>query len=184
MEVASLYATLNLDTGNFDRQLTAARGGLVSLDSVMGGIARMVPTLLSVEAFRRATAVITKTGAEMESYRQRLRAVIKDQAEADRTFARVEKWAAVNPVDTDEAIASFVQLKAAAVENSEEAIKSVANLSAVMGRDMREVSAAVVSTVTTASLNGGSAASGWPAPSRHRLQPSKISSSFPPTWLA
>ncbi len=148
MEVAQLYASLNLDDAQFQRQLNNTKSGLLSVSGIMGGISRMAPALISVEAFRRAAGALIKTGAEMESYRQRLRAVIKDQAEADRTFARVEKWAAVNPVDTDEAIASFVQLKAAAVENSEEAIKSVANLSAVMGRDMREVAAAVISGET------------------------------------
>lgn len=91
-----------------------------------------------------------ETAKNMEAYRQRLRATMKDQIAADEVFERIVRWAAVNPIDTDEAIGAFVQLRAAAIENAEGAVKAVANLASVVNRDMRDVAAAIISGETEA----------------------------------
>lgn len=87
---------------------------------------------------------IINTGAEFETYRKRLLAVTKDQKVANEVFAEMSKWAAQNPVDTDDAIAAFVRLKSAAVENTKEATVAVGNLAALMGRSMADTADALV----------------------------------------
>ena len=155
MEIASLFASLNLDSANFDHGLASAHGGLSRFDSLLAQTKYAVAGLFSFEAIRRGANALIDAGAEMEGYRTRLRAVVKDKREADELFSRINRWAAINPVDTSEAIASFVQLKAAAVKNAEEAVKAVADLSSVMGRDMRDVTSAIISAETEPLRNLG-----------------------------
>lgn len=92
---------------------------------------------------------------QMEDYRARLRSVIKDAGAADATFRRIYDWAAKNPVNTEEAIGAFVSLKAAAVKNAEQAIGAIGDVSAVMGRDMRDVAQAVIGAQTDSLRNLG-----------------------------
>lgn len=87
---------------------------------------------------------LISTGAEFETYRKRLLAVTKDQKTANEVFERMSKWAAENPVDTDDAIAAFVRLKSAAVANTEEATQAVGNLAALMGTSMQDAANALV----------------------------------------
>lgn len=87
---------------------------------------------------------LINTGAEFETYRKRLLAVTKDQKIANEVFERMSKWAAANPVDTDDAIAAFVRLKSAAVANTEEATTAVGNLAAMMGTSMQDAANALV----------------------------------------
>lgn len=87
---------------------------------------------------------LINTGAEFETYRKRLLAVTKDQKTANEVFERMSKWAAENPVDTDDAIAAFVRLKSAAVANTEEATTAVGNLAAMMGTSMQDAANALV----------------------------------------
>lgn len=162
MEVASLYATLRLDDAQYKQGLRNARtqiDGATSsvnqmttassgLSTALKGIGAMAAVAFAATAIREAAASLVDTTAQMEAYRMRLRAVIDEQVEADATFQRIKNWAAINPVNTDEAVASFVLLKAAAVDNTEAAVKAVGNLSAVMGRDMRDTATALVSINT------------------------------------
>ena len=89
---------------------------------------------------------LISTGAEFETYRKRLLAVTKDQKTANEVFERMSKWAAENPVDTDDAIAAFVRLKSAAVANTEEATQAVGNLAALTGTSMQDAANALVTT--------------------------------------
>lgn len=162
MEVASLYATLRLDDAQYKQGMTQVRGGMQQTGDTMeklnkqsavlagsfSGIRRLMVAAFSLEAIRRTASALISTTSALEQYRIRLRSVIEDQREADATFQRIKDWAALNPVNTDEAIAAFVLLKAAAVDNTEDAVKAVGNLSAVMGRDMRDVSTALISLNT------------------------------------
>lgn len=158
MEVAQLYASLKLDSAQYVSGMATARRSIddagKSTENVqreMSGLAKTIGTIknlmvaaFSFEALRRGTSSLIRTANDMEQYRMRLRAVIEDQREADETFQRIKDWAAINPVNTDEAVESFVLLKAAAVDNTEEAIKAVGNLAKVMGRDMQDVAMALV----------------------------------------
>ena len=158
MEVAQLYASLKLDSSQYNAGITGAKRGMnetgkaaddaqksmSGLEGSLGRIGGLMAAAFSFEALRRGAGTLIKTANDMEQYRMRLRAVIETQQEADATFLRIKDWAAINPVNTDEAVESFVLLKAAAVDNTEGAIKAIGNLAKVMGRDMRDVSMALV----------------------------------------
>ena len=158
MEVAQLYASLKLDSSQYNAGITGAKRGMSEtgkaaddaqksmsgLEGSLGRIGGLMAAAFSFEALRRGAGTLIKTANDMEQYRMRLRAVIETQREADATFLRIKDWAAINPVNTDEAVESFVLLKAAAVDNTEGAIKAIGNLAKVMGRDMRDVSMALV----------------------------------------
>ena len=158
MEVAQLYASLKLDSSQYNAGITGAKRGMnetgkaaddaqksmSGLEGSLGRIGGLMAAAFSFEALRRGAGTLIKTANDMEQYRMRLRAVIETQREADATFLRIKDWAAINPVNTDEAVESFVLLKAAAVDNTEGAIKAIGNLAKVMGRDMRDVSMALV----------------------------------------
>lgn len=103
-------------------------------------------TLISGYALKQIAGSFISAAESAENYRTSIRAVSASILEADQTFDRIRKWAAVNPIDTDEAVGAFVRLRTAAVDNAEDALKSVADLSTVMQRDMREVAGAVVTT--------------------------------------
>ena len=158
MEVAQLYASLKLDSAQYTSGIAAAKKGMTetgqaaneaqkntaALAGVLGTVKGLAMAAFSFEAMRRGGMYLLQTASSMEQYRTRLRAVIETQKEADATFERIKTWAAINPVNTDEAIESFVLLKSAAVDNTEQAVKAVGNLAKVMGRDMRDVSMGLV----------------------------------------
>lgn len=103
-------------------------------------------TLLGGYALKQIAGSFISAAESAENYRTSIRAVSASILEADQTFDRIRKWAAVNPINTDEAVGAFVRLRTAAVDNAEDALKAVADLSTVMQRDMREVAGAVVTT--------------------------------------
>lgn len=118
--------------------------------SALSGLKKMMATVFTAYAIKNVAQSFLDTATEMENYRVRLRAVIKDQSEADKVFGKMVTWAAEAPITTAEAIGAFVQMKAAAVANAEEATLAVANLASVMNRDMRDVAASMISGETEA----------------------------------
>lgn len=134
------------------RVVEGAIGGMTrkasQFEDSLASLKRLLATALTGYGITKTAKAFLDAAAEAENYRTRLRAVIGAVEEADTLYERIAKWAAINPIDTDEAIASFVLLKAAAVQNTEGALAAIADLSTVMGRDMRDVSAAVVSGET------------------------------------
>lgn len=118
--------------------------------STLASLKKMIATVFTFYAAKKVAQSFLDTATEMENYRVRLRAVIKDQSEADGVFERMVNWAAEAPITTGEAIGAFVQMKAAAVSNAEEATLAVANLASVMNRDMRDVAASMISGETEA----------------------------------
>lgn len=132
------------------QQLTQLKSQIGGVEMAMRRLRTYLGAYLGFEGIRRIGMSFIDTAKNMESYRQRLRAVIKDQSEADRTFERMMRWAAESPITTDEAVGAFVQMKAAAVDNAEEAAVAVANLASVMNRDMRDVAASMISGETEA----------------------------------
>ena len=103
-------------------------------------------TLISGYALKQIAGSFISAAESAENYRTSIRAVSASILEADQTFDRIRKWAAVNPINTDEAVGAFVRLRTAAVDNAEDALKAVADLSTVMQQDMRNVAGAVVTT--------------------------------------
>lgn len=140
LRVAQVYT--EFDTKGLDstsRGINALRGKLNGIRTLLAGVVGAF-TMKSVAGSFIAAA------KQAEDYQTSIRAVSSSIKEADATFERVRKWAAINPIDTEEAIGAFVRLKTAAVQNSEEALTAIADVSTVMHRDMREVASAVVTT--------------------------------------
>ncbi|MCR5336510.1 MAG: hypothetical protein K6E42_08160, partial [Synergistes sp.] len=132
-----------------------AERGIGSLKNTLSGVKTMLAGFVSYRILKSVSMGFIDAAKQAEDYRTSIRAVSSSVAEADATFQRVKDWAAVNPIDTDAAIGAFVRLKTAAVQNSEEALKAIADVSTAMHRDMREVASAIVTTETEPLRNLG-----------------------------
>lgn len=142
LRVAQVYTEFDTKgLSSTEKSINSLRGKLNSVRNVLAGIVGAF-TLKSVAG----SFVVAAKSAE--DYRTSIRAVSNSIEEADAAFDRVRKWAAVNPVDTDEAVGAFVRLRTAAVANAEEALNAIADVSTVMHADMRDVASAVVTTET------------------------------------
>ena len=95
-------------------------------------------------AIKQLASSMFQATRQLEDYRMRIRAVSNTIEQADSTFKRIKEWAEVNPVNTDDAIAAFVRLRTAAVQNAEGALQPIADLASVMGRRMEDVAGGVV----------------------------------------
>lgn len=113
---------------------------------VLSSVKTAMLAAFTVDAAVKMAKGFMNTAIEMEKYRTSLKAVMRDADKANATFNRMYEWAAANPVDVDEAVASFVRLKTAAVENSEEAVKIIADASLVMQQPVTIAANAVIST--------------------------------------
>jgi len=131
---------------NIKRDSRQTTTSVNKLDDAFGRMKRTALALISGYGLARLGKSFLDTAVRMEDYRLRLNAVIKDQREANKTFEEINRWASMNPVDTDEAIGAFVRLKTAAVENTQGALQAVGDLASVMGRNMQDVASAIVST--------------------------------------
>lgn len=149
LRVAQVYT--EFDTKGLN---TTARGMDV-LQGKLNSIRNLLAGVVSGLALKSVAKSFIDSAKQAENYRTSIRSVSATIEEADKTFERVKNWAAVNPIDTDEAIGAFVRLKTAAVQNSEAALKSIADLSTVMHADMRDVASAVVTTETETLRNYG-----------------------------
>ena len=142
LRVAQVYTEFDTKgLSSTEKSINSLKGKLNSVRNVLAGIVGAF-TLKSVAGSFVAAA------KSAEDYRTSIRAVSNSIEEADAAFDRVRKWAAVNPVDTDEAVGAFVRLRTAAVANAEEALNAIADVSTVMHADMRDVASAVVTTET------------------------------------
>lgn len=144
-EVKELNKQLNKKTS-----LAPLRNELNGIMNIAKKLRNYAATYFGMQQLFHLGKSFITVASNMEMYRQRLRMVINDQRIADSLFERTVRWAAINPVDTDEAIGAFTQLKAAAVDNAESAIRTVANMASVVFRDMRDVAAAIISGETEA----------------------------------
>lgn len=140
LEVAQLYASIGI------RGLEQTRGGINSLKSQMNGLKTILKSLVGFAVMKQIGGQFLEAAKSAESYRMSLRAVTSSVEVADAAFKRMRDWAAINPIDTDEAIGSYVRLTTAAVADAERATKVIANLATAMNVDMRDVAGAIVTT--------------------------------------
>ena len=126
-----------------------------SLKGIFSSLRNTIASIFGAYMVRNIARSFLEAARSAEDYRTSIRAVSSSIEEADATFDRIRKWAAVNPIDTDEAVGAFVRLRTAAVENSEGALNAIADLATVMHADMRDVASAVVTTETETLRNYG-----------------------------
>ncbi|QTX33208.1 hypothetical protein KAR29_04755 [Aminithiophilus ramosus] len=132
----------------FTNELTRATS---SVDRMRSNVLTLRTALMSVGAAVGVSRIgdsFLDAAKEAENYRTTLVAVMGDQRKAAETFRDINLWAAARPVDTSDAVASYVKLKAAAVANAEEGIRAIGDLATVMHRSMQDVAGALVSTET------------------------------------
>jgi len=134
------------------RSLADIGRSAVGMERTMGGaVSRLRNMMLGLFAGMQIKNLLKgflDTAVAVQNYRRSLEAVIGDTERANKVFQEINEWAAINPVNTDDAISAFVRLKSAAVDNTQEALKSVADLATVMQVNMTDVASAVVSLNT------------------------------------
>lgn len=144
LEVAQIYASLRVDAAKAVGELDAFRRRLGGIKDAVFNVKNVLAGLVAGYGLKSLASSFLEAARQVEDYQTSLRAVIKDTAEADDTFNRIREWAAINPINTDDAVAGFVRLKTAAITNSEEALKVVADTATVMHRSVVDVASAVV----------------------------------------
>ena len=124
----------------------------VGMERTMGGavgrLKGMLVRLVAAVGLKNLAKGFLDAAVTVQNYQTSLQGVIKNAEETKRVFDDINKWAALNPVDTDDAIRGFVLLKSAAVKNTKEAVEAAADLATVMQVQISDVASAVVSLNT------------------------------------
>lgn len=141
-EVAQLYASFE------ERGLGKVNTGIGNLKSQLSGVTKILATVVSGFALKEMGKSFINAARQAEDYKTSIRAVSGSIKEADETFDRIRKWAAINPINTDAAVGAFVRLRTAAVQNAEQALEAVANAATVMHMDVRDVAGSIVTLET------------------------------------
>ena len=147
--VGQLYAKLSLEgAASVAQGLNRIKSNVINLKSAFAALTGGIGLTMVAKD-------LVNTGAKCEAYRKRILAVADSAEEANAVFERISEWAGMNPVDTDDAIAAFVRLRTAAVNNAEEATKQLGNLAAVMGTTLSDAANTLVSLNTVALRSAG-----------------------------
>ena len=115
-------------------------------NTLMASVRRTMMTVFATVGVGRLAKGFLDAAVSVENYKVSLNAVIKDAQKTEAVFQDLFKWAAVNPIDTDDAIKSFVRLKTAGVENTRAAVAAAADAATVMQKPVEYVANAMVST--------------------------------------
>ncbi len=115
-------------------------------NTLMASVRRTMATVFATVGVSRLAKGFLDAAVSVENYKVSLNAVVKDAQKTEAIFQDLFKWAAVNPIDTDDAIKSFVRLKTAGVENTRAAVAAAADAATVMQKPIEYVANAMVST--------------------------------------
>lgn len=115
----------------------------------------LMATVFSAYAIKNLSSGFLDAAVSVENYKISLNAVVKDIQKTEQIFKDLNEWAAINPIDTTDAIGAFVTLKTAAVDNAMEAVKAAADLATVMQASVGDVAKAIVTTETETLRNFG-----------------------------
>ena len=135
---------------NLDEIASRANSAMSALDRInksLNILKTVAGAYLSFRGIKSMVDQLIDASKSLEDYRMTMRAVIHDAGEADEAFERIKKWAAQNPVDTDEAIKAFTMLNSAAlgtVDDVERATKSLGNLAAVAHTSIDHAASALI----------------------------------------
>ncbi len=115
-------------------------------NTLMASVRRTMMTVFATVGVGRLAKGFLDAAVSVENYKVSLNAVIKDAQKTEAVFQDLFKWASINPIDTDDAIKSFVRLKTAGVENTKAAVAAAADAATVMQKPVEYVANAMVST--------------------------------------
>ncbi|MDD3030677.1 MAG: hypothetical protein PHS57_10470, partial [Alphaproteobacteria bacterium] len=139
-------------TRTVQRSLADIGRSAVGMERTFGGavgrLKGMLAGLVAAVGLKNLAKGFLDAAVTVQNYQTSLQGVIKNAEETKRVFDDINKWAALNPVDTDDAIRGFVLLKSAAVKNTKEAVEAAADLATVMQVQISDVASAVVSLNT------------------------------------
>lgn len=134
------------------RSLADIGRSAVGMERTMGGavgrLKGMLAGLVAAVGLKNLAKGFLDAAVTVQNYQTSLQGVIKNAEETKRVFDDINKWAALNPVDTDDSIQAFVLLKSAAVKNTKEAVEAAADLATVMQVQISDVARAIVSLNT------------------------------------
>lgn len=142
LEVAQLYSTMKV------QGMAEAKSGLAQIKSGLLNVKTAIVGLAAAVGIKKIAGSFLDAAVSVENYKTSLNAVIKDVRKTEQVFADLNEWAAMNPVDTTDAIGAYVRLKTAAVQNTQEAVEAAADLATVMQTSVTDVAGAIVSTET------------------------------------
>lgn len=115
-------------------------------NTLMASVRRTMMSVFATVGVGRLAKGFLDAAVSVENYKVSLNAVIKDAQKTEAVFQDLFKWASINPIDTDDAIKSFVRLKTAGVENTRAAVAAAADAATVMQKPVEYVANAMVST--------------------------------------
>lgn len=116
--------------------------------TLKGAVGMLKGLMLSVVAglgIKEMSSGFLQSAVSIQNYQTSLSAVVESAEEAKKTFADINQWAALNPVNTDDAINAFVMMKTAAIDNTKEAVMAAADLAVVTRASITDVSSAIIS---------------------------------------
>lgn len=144
--LGTLVATLAINTRPLDIAEKRVAGFAGRTSTLMASVRRSMLIVFSGVGISKLAKSFLDAAVSVENYKLSLNAVIKDVKKTESVFADLKHWAAINPIDTDDAIASYVRLKTAAVSNTREAVAAAADAATVMHTRVEYVANAMVST--------------------------------------
>nr|WP_321499960.1 hypothetical protein [uncultured Dethiosulfovibrio sp.] len=138
LDIAQLYATIRV------KGMDTAERGIGKLKGEIFGVKTALASLAAAFGVRQMGSSFLDAAVSVENYKTSLNAVIKDVKKTEQVFKDLNEWAAINPIDTTDAVEAFVALKTAAVENTMEAVEAAADLAAVAQTSVSQVARAII----------------------------------------
>lgn len=144
--LGTLYATLSVNSAPLKLAEKEVNSFATRTSMVMNRLARTMLVVLSARAVGKFAKGFLDASVAVQNYKVSLNAVMKDAQKTEAVFEDLYRWAAINPIDTDDAIKSFVRLKTAGIANTRAAVAAAADAAVVMQKPVEYVANAMVST--------------------------------------
>lgn len=156
MEIAGLWVKLGLSASEFKNGLGMAQA---SLKGFSENVEKLQPTLDKINAaikwvglaaaggFTAAVAGSVKGATALESYRQTLNIVMKDQQKAAQVMAWAVEFANRTPFETSSIIEATVRLQAYGLE-AQKVLPAIGDMAGVMNKDIMDAVEAVADAQT------------------------------------
>ena len=144
--LGTLVTTLGVNTAPLMTAQEKVKAFATNTSTLMASVRRQLLSVFTVYQGTKLAKGFLDAARAAEDYKVSLNAVIKSASETEKVFEELYRWSASNPVDTDDAIAAFVRMKTAGIENAREAVNAIADVSTVFHRSMEYVASSIVST--------------------------------------
>ena len=144
--LGTLVTTLGVNTRPLMTAEKQIAGFAGRTNMLMASVRRTLMTVFATVGVGKLAKGFLDAAVSVENYKVSLNAIIKDAKKTDAVFKDLFDWAAVNPIDTEDVIKSFVRLKTAGIENTRAAVAAAADAAVVMQKPVEYVANAMVST--------------------------------------